>query len=310
MAPLWTVGIVNHRSSVYLRWQLKILFEANPPRSFRLVLVDNSRPPERETLERLVAPYRTRFGNIELIFHSPTEGPASTQHGEALELVRDRARTRYLLVHDPDFFWVQHRYLRTLARLLDAGALAVGAPYPEKVGIGDPWFPAVFGCAYRRSALAGLDFLASVSPATIRESFFRWPQSEGYGFSFDVGWRIREALSTEPHLAFEQRIPTDLNRAIGPHSFETISREYLHAGRTIAFHLFRGTFTGLWTPAFADPETEIPRQWLETRDRFGAHFHALVVRDRERSGLTARLGELLGRPILRQRDPGVSRTER
>ena len=310
MEPLWTVGIVNYQSSVYLRWQLKILFEANPPRSFRLILVDNSRPPERETLERLVAPYQSRFGNVELVFHTPAEGPASIQHGEALELIRAKVRTRYLLVHDPDFFWVQNRYLRTLGRLLDAGALAVGAPYPEKVGIGDPWFPSAFGCAYRTAALAGLDFVASVTPATIQESLARWPQAEGYGFTFDVGWRIREALSAKPHLSFEQRIPGELNRAIGPHSFVTISREYLHAGRTIAFHLFRGTFTGLWTPAFADPETEIPRQWLETRNRFGEHFYACVLRDRERSTLTGRLGELLRRMVFRTHDAKRPRAER
>lgn len=277
---LWTVGIVNYRSAIYIRWQLKILFEANPPESFQLVLVDNSRPHERAELEKLVAPYRAKFGNVELIFHTPAEGPASIQHGEALEIVRARTRTPYLLVHDPDFFWVRNGYLRTLAGILEAGALVVGAPYPEKVGIGDPWFPAAFGCAYRMAALAGLDFVASVTPETIAESFARWPRTDGYGFSFDVGWRIREALSEKPHVSFEQRAAPELNRSIGPHSFEIISREYLHEGRRIAFHLFRGSFTGLWTKAFADPATEVPKQWQEVRGRLGAHFYDCFRRDR------------------------------
>lgn len=276
----WTVVIVNYQSAVYIRWQLRILFEANPPESFTLVIVDNSRPHERAALERLTAPYRAKHGNIELVFHRPTEGPASIQHGEALERVRPGVATPYLLVHDPDFFWVRNGYLRTLAGILDAGALAVGAPYPEKVGLGDPWYPSAFGCAYRVAALAGLDFTAKVSPESIQESFARWPRTEGYGFSFDVGWRIREALSERPHVAFEQRPAPELNRTIGPHSFEMISREYLHEGRSIAFHLFRGSFTGLWTKAFADPAVEVPKLWLEVRDRYGAHFYDRVLGDR------------------------------
>ncbi len=288
MERLWTIGIVNYRSSVYLPWQLKILFEANPPRSFQLIIVDNSRPHEREELERLAAPYRARFGNIELIFHAPVEKSASGQHGEALELIRAKARTRYLLVQDPDFFWVQNRYLQTLGKTLRGGALAVGAPAPAKVGLGHPWYPSASGCAYRRKELAGVDFSALVTTETIRDSFSRWPQSDGFQFSFDVGWKIRKALSSKPFVSFEQRTSSDLNRAIGAHSFATISCEYLHGGKTIAFHLFRGSFTGLWTEAFADPEIEIPRQWLEVRNRYGEYFYNRFRRDLDKIPLTER----------------------
>lgn len=286
MTPPWTVGIVNYRSAVYLAWQLRILYEANPPRSFRLVIVDNSRPPERTELERLTAPYRQRYGNVELVFHEPQPGPASMQHGEGLELVRLRTDTPLLLVQDPDFFWVRHGHLTLLANLLGRGNLAVGAPYPKKVGLGDPWFPAAFGAAYRTEAVRRLSFAARVSPESIAESFARWPIDE-HGFTFDVGWQIRDALSDRPHYAFEQRIPENLGVRFGEHSFEWVAREYLHEGRPIAVHLFRGTFTGTWTTEFADPEQAVPQAWQEARDRLGAHFHALVMKD---CRLLARLG--------------------
>jgi hypothetical protein len=294
MTPPWTIGIVNYKSAVYIDWQLRILYEANPPESFALVIVDNSRPHEREALERLAAPYRDRHRNLELVFHEPKPGPASTQHGEALELVRARADTPYLLVQDPDFFWIRRGYLALLAGLLERGNLAVGAPYPQKVGLGDPWFPAAFGCAYRTAALAGLDFTARVSPETIAESFARWPQAEDYGFSFDVGWRIRETLSEKPHVAFEQRIPHELRIRFGDHSFVWEPREYLHEGAPLAVHLFRGTFTGLWTAEFADPERDVPQGWHEARARLGAHFHALAKED-GRSPLRRGASRLLGR---------------
>jgi hypothetical protein len=312
MTPPWTIGIVNYKSAVYIGWQLRILYEANPPESFELVIVDNSRPHEREALERLAAPYRDRHRNIELLYHEPTPGAASTQHGEALELIRARVRTPYLLVHDPDFFWIRHGYLALLADLLERGNLAVGAPYPQKVGLGNPWFPAAFGCAYRTAALADLDFTARVTPRAIEESFARWPQAEDYGFSFDVGWRIRETLSEQPHLAFAQRVCGRLGRSFGAYGFSVEPREYRHEGRALAYHLFRGSFTGLWTEEFADPAREVPQAWLETRDRLGAYFYGRAKRDgrraairRHASRLLARLGDLL-RGSARGRAPATT----
>jgi len=295
MTAPWTVGIVNYKSAVYLRWQLRILYEANPAASFTLIIVDNSRPHERDELERLTAPYRERHGNLELLFHAPAAEAASAQHGEALELIRSRARTPYLLVHDPDFFWVRYDYLARLAELLERGNLAVGAPYPEKVGLGDPWFPAAFGCAYRRAALRDLDFAARVSPEAIAESFARWPQAEGYGYSFDVGWRIREALSDRPHLAFKQRIDGRIGREFSARRFNIVPRQYRHAGRVFGYHLFRGSFTGFWTESFADPAQDLPEARLAARDRIGRRFHALARRDRRWSRLRDRATGWLAR---------------
>ena len=278
MTPAWTVGIVNHKSAVFIGWQLKTLFEANPPQSFRVVIVDNSRPHERAELERLTAPYAARHGNVDLVFHEPKPGPASMQHGEGLELVRSRIDTPYLLVQDPDFFWLRRGHLALLAGLLERNVV-VGAPYPAKVGMGDPWFPAAYGAAYRSESIRSLGFDARVSPESIAESFARWPPSEGYGFTFDVGWRIREALSEMPHLAFPQRLPENLGMRFGQHSFQWVAREYVHDGRPVAIHLFRGSFTGTWTAEFADPGQEVPRAWQKARDRLGAHFHARAQRD-------------------------------
>ena len=42
MKTKWTIGMVNYYSSVYIEWQIKILYDFNKEKDFTLVIVDNS----------------------------------------------------------------------------------------------------------------------------------------------------------------------------------------------------------------------------------------------------------------------------
>ncbi len=275
----WTIGMVNYSSSVYINWQLKILYEANDPSSFNLIIVDNSNPHQKEELDRLIEPYYKKYKNIEIIYHNPSETTASGQHGEGLSLVLKKCNTKYLLVQDPDFFWVKKDYLNIFKNYLEQNEdnVAIGAPYPNKVGIGDPWFPSAYGCAYKKSALGEADFYANVSEEKRIESFTKYPISEGFEFSYDVGWKIREKLSDKNFFSFSQRSAYELMYLIGVHSFEVISKEYFHNKKTIGFHLFRGTFTGHVTEDHKDPKSEIDSLWLKTRDDYGSYFYKYMT---------------------------------
>ena len=64
----WTVGFVNFRSSVYVEYQLKILYEFNNVDDFDLVIVDNSNDEQEfENLSKLCRPYIEQYGNITLL---------------------------------------------------------------------------------------------------------------------------------------------------------------------------------------------------------------------------------------------------
>ena len=270
--PLWTIGIVNYKSAVYIKWQLKILYEGNNPRDFHLIIVDNSNPHEQK-LSTLIKPYRDKYKNVEIIYYIPKETSASGQHGEALSIIKNKVSTKYFLVQDPDFFWVQKKYLQKLETYLAKGYVAIGAPYPNKVGIGDPWFPAAYGCAFLTKELGAVDFYADVSEEKRQESFSKYPIEDGYEFSYDVGWKVRASLSSKPHLSFKQKEVLELKQWIGVHSFETVSKEYFLENKTIAFHLFRGTFTGMVTQDHKDPQLTIKNEWEKVRDKYGRFFY-------------------------------------
>jgi hypothetical protein len=272
--PDWTIGIVNYNSIIYLKWQLKIIFELNDPEDFCMIIVDNSNPNQKEELNHLLKGY-IKFKNIDIIYHTPKEESASGQHGEGLNLIKDRATTKYLIVHDPDFFWVKRGYLNILKQYLerDKNNVAIGSPYTHKVGFGDPWFPAAYGCAYKTSELKDVDFSALVNDKARRESFKKYPIEKGFVYSYDVGWQIRKKLSANAFHSFSQRDAYELKTLIGTHSFQAIACEYFYQNETICFHLFRGTFSGVVTIDHKDPKQQIKQQWLQVRDKYGSFFY-------------------------------------
>jgi hypothetical protein len=275
----WTVVTVNFRSTDYLGSQLKLLYEFNDPQEFTLLLYDNSRPHEREALEALTAPYQAAHQNIEIVYYTPASEAASAQHGEALTDALAKVNTPYLLVHDPDFFWVQRGYLKTLQGYLEKGNVAIGAPYNRPVGIGNPLFPAAYGCAYSVENLKkpDIDFTANISQAWLEQSQREYPDCN---FSYDVGWKIRRDLSALPFVTFKDEMAVELIAIMGSHSFASFPHEYFLEGKTIAFHLFRGTITDI-VDIFFDVSTRNPNVILdkdkkEARQRYAAFFYSIV----------------------------------
>lgn len=227
-AKKWTVGIVNFNSSIYLKYIIKSLYEFNNPRRFNLIIVDNSKLHEREELERITAPYN-RHNNLKIIYHVPEAKYPSGQHGEALNIILEKSKTPFLMVQDPDFFWVQKNYLSTLEGYFEQEYLAIGAPYrPRNIKDGDNNFPAAFGCAYKIGALNGVDFSPSSSLQEISE------------LGRDVGWKIRDSLSNQKFLSFEQS-KSEIHLDLGKFSYDVNPYEYYLEGKKIAYHLFKGS---------------------------------------------------------------------
>ena len=226
----WTIGVVNFHSVVYLEYIAKALYKFNKPNDFKFIVVDNSRPHEK-SLEDVLAPYKKKYNNVEIIYYNPTVHFPSGQHGEALNLILEKTNTPYLLVQDPDFFWVKKDYLNILEGYLNAGYVAIGAPYrtSKKITDGDSNFPAAFGCAYLMKALAGVDFYPSADVEEIKN------------LGRDVGWKIRKKLSKEKFFSFEQK-QSKIYLDLGKFSYDVNPYEYYDKeNKRISYHLFKGS---------------------------------------------------------------------
>jgi hypothetical protein len=103
----WTVGIVNYKSFSYMEYQLKILYEFNSPQDFDLIIVDNSEPSEKDLLDKVGKEYR-QHQNLTIISNNSNSDNfklrTSSQHAEGLNIILEKSNSKYLLVHDPDFF--------------------------------------------------------------------------------------------------------------------------------------------------------------------------------------------------------------
>lgn len=277
---LWTIGIVNFHTLDFLEYQLEILKENNKNREYDIIIVDNSSEPELEGLRELSHKYR----NLKIIDNTKAAEPwlrGSGQHGEGLDIVLENTKTKYLLVHDPDFFWVGDNYLETLEGYLDDGCKCVGAPYrnygghDETGGIGAKDFPAAFGAAYKVSEIRNLGFMPAVDKDTYDKSNGTcWLAKDGA----DVGWKIRDRLSEDTYFSLDQRINENLCY-LGSYAFETVPYEYrLNESDKlpIAYHLFRGSFGDDILSLTLHGKISKTESLSDTRRKYGEYFRLMA----------------------------------
>lgn len=268
MHKKWTVGIVNYKTSAFMDYQLKILYEFNDPKDFSLIIVDNSEPFEKEFLDGLKQSY-AHHGNIEVLYNDNQNENfklrTSSQHAEGLNLILNRAESDCLLVQDPDFFWIKPRYLHVLEKELNAGALVVGAPYGVAIKTGKPDFPSAFGCAYNLRTVreAGLDFAAGTTEE--KEKEHKYP-----------GWKMRAAFSSKPYVAFQQNY-SHLPFLFGEHAYLSIPRYYLCNNEVVAYHLFRGAFVSDSKTHVANAHALSPEKYKDNRTLYAMYFYSRIA---------------------------------
>ncbi|MBP5296762.1 MAG: hypothetical protein J6Y94_05470 [Bacteriovoracaceae bacterium] len=269
----WTVAFVNYKTSIYLKWQLKILYQLNNPEDFEVIIVDNSSPYEKEVLNSITLTYLNQWNNIKILYNVVQEKIASYQHAEGLTLAVNTANTEYFLAQDPDFFFVRHDYLSFLEKFLQEGKIAVGAPYTLGAGFGHPKFPALFGTAMPLKIIKGRDLMPYITDETKKDSDERF---KGRDFSYDVGYKLRKELSSpdrdDNFVAFDCNCFQDLDIEIGLHSFEMVSQAYSYQGEKIAYHLFGGAFTSK-PVGDADLNKSLAPNIMLVRNKIGEWFY-------------------------------------
>lgn len=289
----WTIGIVNFRSAIYMKWQLKILYEFNCYKDFNLIIVDNTNDDcEYDLLSKMCAPYIKSYRNLEIIKNNKDVNElkeiygdrffVSGHHGQGVNMIFDIAKetSKYLLIQDPDFFYVKKNYLRIFEQLHEKGNVSIGAPYPEGVAWGDPFYPEAYGCSYVISYLDNISFTPGLATDGEMEIFNKKYNKKYLWWGFDVGWRIRKDHSDKPFISFDQRICDELIKKLGQ-QFRSKPFEYKLKGSIIGYHLNGGTRHPKEKKEYVEkysPEqlNQIYDEWQATREKYSRYFYDMI----------------------------------
>lgn len=266
----WTVGIVNYKSFSYMEHQLKILYEFNDPADFDLIIVDNSEPLEKEILEELAKPYASHK-NLSIIANDSNSAQfklrTSSQHGEGLNIILEKSNSKYLLVHDPDFFWTKKDYLKLMEKELENGALVIGAPYSVPIKTGHPNFPSAFGCAYNLLKVKedNLNFDSGINDEE-KINEHKYP-----------GWKMRAKYSDQKFISFDQKASL-LPFLFGSHSYISVPRYYIFNNQIVGYHLFRGSFVGDSVAHVKSAHTiDTPSLFKDSRYLYSKYFYTVLA---------------------------------
>ena len=77
-------------------------------------------------------------------------------------------------------------------------------------------------------------------------------------------------------VSFSSKIPNDFVSLFGEYSYDCLLREYLYNMETVAFHLFRGSFTQK-VVGVVDINVELTEKILSMRDLIGGCFYDLIA---------------------------------
>lgn len=279
----WTILYINHKSEYYFKYQLKLLYGTNNPKDFELLIVDNSQSPEVDSLVSWTKKYSDKFGNVKILHYVPqgefNENGERDEHGESVDFAMEHLNSKYLLVQDPDFFWIKKKYLKFLESLFDDGNIAIGAPYANKAANGPADFPAAFGCAYLVDKVHGSSFKGEYLDKDFINSLReKYPVEDGFGYPCDMGYKIRLKLASEKYISFFSRRNFaaklikyfDLNHVVK-------SVAYFYEGEELAFHVFGGSREPHQVSGFMDysknEQEKIFEQWKIQRIKISQFFY-------------------------------------
>lgn len=267
---LW--GTVNYKTESYLPWKLKMAYECEDNNLFDYIIVDNSPQHDKVFFDNL----KERYPEIKVIPYVPTDvNRTSGEHGQGLDVILNEARKgnyEYLLINDPDFFWVQRNLLNYFIKEIEIEKYCcIGAPYTIPLQHFDYNTPCAFGAAYTMKFLEGISFACDKD------------QHATMILGRDVGWEIRQKLAQTraKHLTFTQFDVPAHERISGNYSYECILRQYHLYNRRIAYHFHRGSFDAPlgkfmennWRGDRSKDLNQPPVDWLAIREAYCQKYY-------------------------------------
>ena len=214
----WTIGITNWDSLEFIQYHAKYFHEFCS--DFEFIVYDNENIQGTASFDDIRKKYnRTR------IVQTPSVSPGCHGHGLGLNACVQMAKGKYILLMDPDFFWMKKDILSFFESYFKMGYHAIGTEYWGNT------FPMPWGAAYITDEIRDLNLMAKSS---FCEKYGTWV----YDRDYDTGWQIRIRLGNKPHQAFRQvlnQVP-DLGR------YNTgYSQTYVYDTKVIAHHLKGGS---------------------------------------------------------------------
>jgi glycosyltransferase involved in cell wall biosynthesis len=216
--PKWTIGTVNWKSIDFVEYQLKYFHEYN--QDFEFIVCDNESNVETSKFKDL----KEKYSKLKLV-NSQWRNCAWSAHGIGLNQCMKIAEGKYILLMDPDFFWMKKDILSFFENYFKIGYHAIGTEYAGTN------FPMPWGAAYITEEINDLDLI-------VKTSICEKCNILVYDKMYDTGWQLRIRLSNKPHHAFKQV----LNQIPNLGRYNTSwSQTYIHDNKAIAHHFKSGS---------------------------------------------------------------------
>jgi len=215
----WTVASVNWNSVEFLEHHAKFFHEFAD--DFEFLICDNTRPSQRKELEELAS----KYNKVRLMF--PTVGGLS--HSDGVKNCVMSALGKYILMMDPDFFWMKKSILTLFEHYFDQGYHAIGTEF------WDHPFPMPWGAAYYTDEIRDLEYHTLCQMKCDKCGNIvgdRWS---------DTAFEVRIRLQHLPHFGFKKTNSTIIP-FMGDHYFAFRPVSFTYDGNVIAHHLMRGDY--------------------------------------------------------------------
>jgi hypothetical protein len=214
----WTVGIVNSDSLEFIEHQLKYFHEFCS--DFEFIIYDNDSIKKNTFLDDVSKKY-----NNTRIIQTPSASHGLHSHGLGLNACVQMAKGKYILLMDPDFFWMKKDILSFFEHYFDQGYHAIGTEYWSHS------FPMPWGAAYITDEIRDLDLRAKAHPC---DKCHTWASDRDH----DTGFQIKIRLKNKPFFFFRSsknnQIP-DLGKLNSIYA-----QTFVYDGRNVAHHLKDG----------------------------------------------------------------------
>jgi glycosyltransferase involved in cell wall biosynthesis len=216
--PKWTIGIVNWKSIEFIEYQLKYFHSFSD--DFEFLVCDNESDIETPKFKEL----KEKYPKLKLI-NRYWKSDSWAAHGIGLNQCTKIAEGKYILLMDPDFFWMKKDILSFFEHYFDQGYHAIGTEYWSHS------FPMPWGAAYITDEIRDLDLRAKAHPC---DRCHTWTSDHDH----DTGFQIRIRLKNKPFFSFRSsknnQIP-DLGKLNNIYA-----QTFVYDGRNIAHHLKDG----------------------------------------------------------------------
>jgi|694.fasta_scaffold02041_5 hypothetical protein len=215
----WTIGITNWDSLEFIQYHAKYFHEFCS--DFEFIVYDNENIQGTASFDDIRKKYnRTR------IVQTPSVSPGCHGHGLGLNACVQMAKGKYILLMDPDFFWMKKDILSFFESYFKMGYHAIGTEYWGNT------FPMPWGAAYITDEIKDLDLRAKSHPCNKCNNWV-------YDRDYDTGFQLRIRLKNKPFFFFRESqkssIP-DLGKLN-----DMYSQTFVYDGRNIAHHLKGGS---------------------------------------------------------------------